>query len=180
MPQGRPAIPVALKRAVMEEAGYRCAVPQCRGTAALEIAHISPWSKVKEHSFENLIVLCAVDHQRFDSNQIPRQSIETFKSNLGLLRGRYSDPERRILEAFARELAEPTTETGFPIPGGTSYTVMYLVQDGLVLVEPSLGLTLNGLPPWELVLLTPKGVEVVTRLRSNMLLDDSVSPLDLV
>lgn len=158
----------------MEEAGYRCAIPTCQTTAALELAHIKPWIKVKEHTFENLIVLCANDHSRFDKGEIPRQSIETYKSNLGLLRGRYSDAERRILEAFARDPTPPTTNDGLPIPGGTKYTMMYLVQDGLVRVEPNRQILLGGVPPWELVILTDKGVEVVNRMRSNLLIDPEV------
>jgi hypothetical protein len=30
-------------------------------TMAIELAHIEPWSQVREHSFENLIALCRPD-----------------------------------------------------------------------------------------------------------------------
>jgi hypothetical protein len=173
MPEGRPAIPTPLKRAVMEEAGYRCAVPECKGTAALELAHIVPWAEVREHTFENLILLCAVDHTRYDRGEIPRRSIQVFKQNLALLRGRYSDAERRILEAFAAE-PEAAPDAGFPIQGGGQYILMYLLKDGLVTMAPTPGITINGLPPYEIVLLTDKGREVVARMRSAALIDEDI------
>lgn len=173
MPEGRPAIPAALKRAVMEESGYRCAIPTCKSTAALELAHISPWAKVKEHAFDNLIVLCANDHFRFDRGEIPRKSVEVFKANLGLLKSRYSDAERRMLEVFALDQTVPLDNpaAGFPIPGGTGYTMMYLKLDGLVNIVPNNAISIGGLPPYEVVTLTPKGADVVRRMRSAMLID---------
>lgn len=167
MPEDRPAVPAQLKRDLMEEAGYRCAIQTCKGTDALEMAHIIPWSEVREHSFENMIVLCAVDHFRYDNGKIPRKSIEAFKANLGLLRSRYSDAERRILEAFAMNFppGQLNSSVALPIPGGTSYTMMYLEHDGLVVVTPNQGISIGGLPPWELVTLTQKGIQVVHRMQ---------------
>ena len=163
-----------MKRAVFEEAGYRCAIPTCKGTSALEVAHIVPWSDVREHTFDNLIVLCAVDHTRYDRDEIPRKSMQVFKDNLGLLRGRYSDAERRILEAFANLPGQPEPDAGFPIPGGTAYTMMYLVKDGLVTVHPNNGISLGGLPPYEIVVLTERGLATVERMRSARLIEDAL------
>lgn len=174
MTESRPAVPAALKRELFEESGYRCAIPTCKGTSALEMAHIAPWSDVKSHAFENMIVLCAVDHTRYDRGEIPRKSILAFKNNLALLNGRYSDAERRILDAFAAMPEDRLEDTGLPIPGGTAYTIMYLVQDGLVYVQPMQGVTIGGLPPYELVGLTPKGAEAVRRLRSAQVIDPAV------
>ncbi|MFG3160071.1 hypothetical protein ACGFY8_09335 [Streptomyces sp. NPDC048232] len=56
MPDGRPAISAELRRAVLIEAGRRCAVPPCRAHPA-DIEHIDDWAKVQEHKFENLIAL---------------------------------------------------------------------------------------------------------------------------
>ncbi len=36
----RKPIPASLKREVLAEAGYRCAVPTCRGILALDLHHI--------------------------------------------------------------------------------------------------------------------------------------------
>jgi len=163
-----------MKRAVSEEAGYRCAIPTCKGTSALEFAHIVPWSTVQEHTFDNLILLCAVDHTRFDRGEIPAKSMRAFKDNLALLRGRYSDSERRILEAFAIQDVPPAPGFGLPIPGGTSYTMMYLKKDGLVTVHPNTGISIGGLPPWELVVLTEKGRATVERMRNALLIEEAL------
>lgn len=174
MPEGRPAVPAAMKRALYEESGYRCAVPTCKGTSGLEMAHIRPWSEVRAHSFENMIVLCAVDHTRYDRGEIPRKSIEVYKENLALLNGRYSDAERRMLAAFAEWSDEELNTHGLPIQGGSGYTVMYLVKDGLVEVVLNSGLTIGDLPPYELVVLTPKGRDAVRRLRRAQRIDPSL------
>lgn len=43
----------------MVEADHRCAIPTCRAVAPLVFEHIEDWAKVREHKFENMIVLCA-------------------------------------------------------------------------------------------------------------------------
>jgi hypothetical protein len=48
----RQHLPVNLKRRILVEAGHRCAIPTCI-TPTTEITHIEPWSKVKEHRYEN-------------------------------------------------------------------------------------------------------------------------------
>ena len=52
----REPVPIAIQRAVLFEAGHRCAIPTCRATTT-EIAHITPWAKTRDNSFENLIAL---------------------------------------------------------------------------------------------------------------------------
>jgi hypothetical protein len=81
----RPSIPKKLKLKVLEEAGYRCAVPTCRQTT-MEIAHIIPWAESREHKFENLIVLCPNCHTRFDKGEIHRESIIAYKRALSSVR----------------------------------------------------------------------------------------------
>lgn len=154
-----------MKRRLFEEAGYRCAIPTCKGTAALEMAHIEPWSKVRSHDFENMIVLCAVDHTRFDRGDIPIQSIRAYKANLSLLSNRYNDTEQRILTIFAREIdtAEPAA-LRMVIPGASRFLIMFLIQDGLVIVEPGGGVTMNGISAHEHVRLTEAGIEFVRQM----------------
>lgn len=125
MPEGRPAIAASLKRALRFESGDRCAIPTCRGTSALEFAHIEPWASVREHSFENMIVLCAVDHFRYDRGEIERQTMLMYKSNLALLNNRYSDFERRLLQMFADKR---TNEVD--LPHGHELHLWHLLKDG--------------------------------------------------
>lgn len=161
MPDGRPAIPRALARAVKEEAGYRCAIPTCKATSALEIAHIRPWSEVREHTFDNLIYLCAICHSRFDRGEIEKQSIIAFKHNLGVVNGRYSDFERRILQVL--HSAGPgnylTLQSVDPM------LFMYLVDDGLLVEGFSQGgqLLINGVNPTRHWTLTEDGWDFVNR-----------------
>ncbi|MFF5568096.1 HNH endonuclease [Streptomyces sp. NPDC012623] len=103
MTQDRPDIPMALKRAVLVEAGHRCAIPTCRQTP-VELAHITPWAKVKEHTFDNLIALCPTCHTRFDRGEMDRKSMLQYKANLEILNHRYTDIERQLLKAFLRKL----------------------------------------------------------------------------
>jgi hypothetical protein len=127
MPAGRPAIPAKLQRAVLVEAGHRCAIPTCRSTPTV-FAHITPWAKVQEHTFDNLIALCPTCHARFDNDQIDRLSMLQYKANLGLLNSRYGDTERRALDYFA--LHEEADE--LELPGGMNVLLMYLIQDGFL------------------------------------------------
>ncbi|MFH9190727.1 HNH endonuclease [Streptomyces globisporus] len=97
MAQDRPDIPMPLRRAVLVEAGHRCAIPACRQTP-IEIAHITPWTKVREHRFENLISLCPNCHTRFDRGEIDRKAMLQYKENLEVLNSRYTDTERQFLK----------------------------------------------------------------------------------
>lgn len=101
MAQGRPDIPTALKRAVLVEAGHRCAITTCR-QVPVDLAHITPWVKVKEHTFDNLIALCPTCHARYDRGEIDRKSMVQYKLNLEVLNGRYTDVERQLLKVCSR------------------------------------------------------------------------------
>lgn len=124
----RPAIPRPLERAVRVEAGHRCAIPTCRATSGLQIHHIDDWSKVKEHSFENLVLLCAICHSRATSGEIDRRSVIAYKANLSLLVNRYSDLERRVLEQFVQD----PSATEVVVDVGHAILLNYLVADGLL------------------------------------------------
>lgn len=53
----------------------------------MEIAHITPWAKVKRHEFKNLIALCPTCHTRFDGphNPLDRKAMRHYKANLNPL-----------------------------------------------------------------------------------------------
>jgi hypothetical protein len=135
MANNRPAIPAALERDLMIEAGYRCAV--CKGTDALEIDHISEWTVVQKHEFENMIVLCPNCHARKQNSNDPRHinrlSLQRIKSNLMMLNARYSDLERRIIECFQEEIStNPEPAPFVMIPSRLSLLVKYIIRDGFV------------------------------------------------
>jgi type I restriction enzyme R subunit len=73
----RPAIPRAIQLDLLFEVRYRCAC-DCE-PVSLEKAHIIPWCETKEHSFENLVVLCANCHTRSHVEKWPESQLRRFK-----------------------------------------------------------------------------------------------------
>lgn len=82
----RPAIPAEIRRAVLVEAGHRCAIPTCRYPSS-DLHHIIPWETCKAHDFDNLIALCPNCHRRADSGEIDRKSLRLYKSQLSAALG---------------------------------------------------------------------------------------------
>ncbi len=121
----RDAVPAATKRAVLVEAGHRCAIPTCRATTT-EIAHIVPWAESHDNSFENLIALCPNCHTRFDQKkEIDRPAVKMYKHNLGILNNRYGEFERRLFEVLAK-----TGERVFVLGVAGDLLVANAVKDG--------------------------------------------------
>ncbi len=123
----RPKVPAALRRRVLVEAGHRCAIPTCR-VSPVEIAHIVPWTDIREHEFSNLIALCPTDHTRYDTGQIDRQSMYQYKRNLAELTARYGYFELRVLHYFA---ANPD-KNYFACAGGLSLLLQGLIDDSFL------------------------------------------------
>ena len=70
----RPAIPSNIKRRILVEAGHRCAIPTCRHIK-VDVHHIVPWAKRKEHKYPNLIGLCPNCHRGAGREEIDRKSL---------------------------------------------------------------------------------------------------------
>ena len=98
----RPNVPAELKRRVLCEAGHRCAIHTCRHIE-VDIHHIVPWAKCKEHKYENLIALCPNCHRRADSGYIDRKSLKIYKANLRYAHDKFSQLEVDILFILAKE-----------------------------------------------------------------------------
>ncbi|WP_261562884.1 tetratricopeptide repeat protein [Frankia tisae] len=122
-----------MKREVLVEAGHRCAIPTCKATTT-EIAHIVPWEKVREHTFENLIALCPNCHTRFDKGDIDRRSMQQYKANLsgivdlGKIRAP-GDPLRglyRVRDANPRSLG---VHAAIDVPGAVGELPRYVPRD---------------------------------------------------
>jgi HNH endonuclease len=142
----RPPIPRPLARAVRVEAGHRCAIPTCRATSGLQIHHIDDWARVREHTFENLVLLCAVCHARITAGEIDRQSAVAYKANLSLLASRYGDLERRVLDRFVNR----PDDSEVIVDAGHAILLDYLLGDGLlVYLGPANGALYAGVsdPP---------------------------------
>jgi 5-methylcytosine-specific restriction endonuclease McrA len=59
----RPSMPQAVRREILIEASYRCAVPRCLTALAIDVHHIDENSSHNEPS--NLIALCPTCHAAF-------------------------------------------------------------------------------------------------------------------
>src|SRR5687768_10550535 len=122
----REIVPAEIKRAVLVEAGHRCAIPTCRATTT-EIAHIIPWATSQDSSFENLIALCPNCHTRFDQKkEIDQLSVRMYKHNLGILNNRYGEFERRLFEILAK-----SGERIFVVGAGGDILLANAIKDGL-------------------------------------------------
>ena len=179
MPEGRPSIPAELRRAVLVEAGHRCAVPTCR-QHPVDIEHIDDWAKVQQHVFENLIALCPTCHRRKGNgpDQIDRKSLRQYKANLAVINSRYGDVERRLIEFAADQLRRGWTghleghRFRVPLGIGATWQVMYLVKDGYLVREAlPIGLSLSGVPMLEFYEFTEAGLEFVQRWADAQPLD---------
>ena len=93
----RPAIPTEVKRRILMESGYRCAVPTCRFPIT-EKAHIISWAESQDHSYENLIALCPNCHTMYDKGTIERAAIIAYKKKLMFLNDVYSRFELDVLD----------------------------------------------------------------------------------
>jgi hypothetical protein len=137
MPSGRKDIPNNLERALMIEAGHRCAIPTCRVAAPLEIEHIDDYTKVKRHDFANMIVLCRNCHglKGTGPRSLDRKALRQYKANLQVINSRYGDIELRVLRYFAQYPDRQWTR----LPGGGSVFVINLLLDGFLSLPYRLG-----------------------------------------
>lgn len=173
--QERPSIPAEMKRAVLVEAGHRCAIPTCRATT-MEIAHIQPWAKVQEHTFDNLIALCPNCHTRFDKGEIDRKSMRMYKDNLALLNNRYGEFERRVFAILAE-----TKETLISVGAGGDVLLANAIKDGLLTdtnvevmtfeVTSSDGTFSKSFRSQFIYSVTPKGADFIERFAAGRTLE---------
>lgn len=155
----RSAIASELKREVLMEAGYRCAIPACKQIPA-DIAHIIPYRKTKIHTFDNLIALCANCHRRYDNREIDRKAMIQYKKNLSIINNRYSDFEQRIMQYFIDHPNEE--EVRLSLSGNMDIQIMNLIRDGyLELVKELVQGFAVGIDPDKVYRLTIKGRDFI-------------------
>ena len=109
----RPAIPAEIRRAVLVEAGHRCAIPRC-GNTDVDIHHIISWETCKQHEYSNLIALCPVCHRRAHKGEIDRKSLQLYKQNLAT---EFGSHDRGEFQAVVVEIKRRITETNDDSPG---------------------------------------------------------------
>ena len=108
----RPAIPADIQRDLLFECRYRCAC--CCEPVSLEKAHIIPWCQTHDHSFRNLVVLCANCHTRSHSEHWPDSQLRRFKeAPCALERDRLppvSAEQKAMIDLIAAAPADSMTE----------------------------------------------------------------------
>jgi len=81
-PRERDKLPLKTKTIVLTEAGYRCAVPTCRGILAMDMHHIWEVAGGGDDDPSNLIALCPTCHALYHRGTISPDSIYTYKAML--------------------------------------------------------------------------------------------------
>ncbi|MCE2972390.1 MAG: HNH endonuclease [Sediminibacterium sp.] len=85
----RAAIRESIKREVLTEAGFRCAVPTCRTILAIDLHHIVEVSDKGSNEAHNLLALCPTCHALHHRGIIPKESIKVWKGMLVSLNGAF-------------------------------------------------------------------------------------------
>ena len=91
-PRERLRLPLSTITIVLTEAGYRCAVPTCRGILALDMHHLWEISTGGGDEPANLIALCPTCHALYHRGTISQESIFAYKAMLVAI-GRAFDVE---------------------------------------------------------------------------------------
>lgn len=68
----RPPIPAELKRQVRQRCGFGCVI--C-GSPIYDYDHIEDYASVREHSFENLVLLCPMCHRKKTKGLITKEFV---------------------------------------------------------------------------------------------------------
>jgi len=78
----RPPLSAPERDAVLREAGYRCGVPTCNTTLALDVHHIIHISEGGGNDPLNLFAVCPTCHALYHRGVISRESIKVWKARL--------------------------------------------------------------------------------------------------
>lgn len=98
-----PSIPQDIRREVMTEAGYRCAVPTCRTILALDLHHILKVSEGGSNTADNLIALCPTCHALHHRKEIPQEAVRVWKGMLVTLNRAFDKDAMDLLFFLALE-----------------------------------------------------------------------------
>src|SRR3954447_5183823 len=152
-PRERRRIPLDVRIAVLTEAGYRCAVPTCRGILALDMHHLWEVSAGGGDTPENLIALCPTDHALYHRGTIHQDSIYAYKAMLVSM-GRAFDLEAIDLLLFLT-VSPPLWVSGDGIINFARLIAAGFVE-GRILIAPA-----HNAGPLYQVLITERGGHLI-------------------
>ena len=121
----------------------------------VDVHHIVPWEKCREHAYENLIALCPNCHQRADRGDIDRKSLHVYKANLRFAHDKFSQLEIDTLFALYL-LAEGR---GLPWPTYLNLLLKRLFDSAYVsITELRGGMSVGNIKTTpDILLITPEG-----------------------
>ena len=128
--KNRPPIPSELKRQILMESGFQCAIPSCRKRHP-QIHHIVAYSEHQEHKHKNLIALCPEHHDMADRGEIDRRSLYMYKDNLRFAIDAFSAFEVDLLFYLAKQ----GLNKGIPFPGYLFFLVYRLLEADYVTLQ---------------------------------------------
>ncbi len=102
----RRSIPQDVRREVLTEAGYRCAVPTCRTILLIDLHHIIPVSEDGDNSPDNLIALCPNCHALHHRKEIPQEAVRVWKGMLVTLNLAFDKDAMELLLFLTRKEQE--------------------------------------------------------------------------
>jgi HNH endonuclease len=128
MAQHRPSVPAAIKRALLQQTGNKCANPGCPNVLR-EIHHINEWAVYHTHDEENMIAICPACHDSVTRGLLTISDEELYHWK-GIKRSR----ETLTGHLFIEPALTPTLILGhINVAGPDGVTVMELDQTKLSL-----------------------------------------------
>lgn len=171
--------------AVLREAGYRCAVPICNTTLAIDIHHIVEVRNNGGNDLENLLALCPTCHAHYHRGTISADSIRHWKERLVAI-NKHVDVkaaiEARVDQVIAQRSIQPHDNErpkGFALAAsefnwrtcqvGFVYGEGRLVETGFCcFVRPKLAVTASEVVDWAIEVGRARGGTPVIRTRRGL------------
>ncbi len=120
----RKPIPESVKRQVLIEAGYRCAVPTCRNLLIVDLHHIVDVQDGGGNEPENLLPLCPTCHALYTRGSIPQDAVKAWKVVIVGLNQAF---DRRTIDdlIFLDQVGQSQTDFVCSGDGVTRFTQLY-------------------------------------------------------
>jgi len=145
------AVPIATRRLVLHECGYKCANPICRTILTLEIHHLEQVSQGGSNDAENLLPLCPNCHSLHHAGTIPVASLRAWKRFLLALNEAFDQKTVDIL------LALDKLNDGLILSGDGVLSCAALVASDYAVTEVMYGELFDVVTAKYHVQLSPKG-----------------------
>lgn len=149
----RPSLPQAVRREVLIEASYRCAVPRCLTALAIDVHHIDENSSNNEPA--NLIALCPTCHAAFHRKIYSVEAIKFWKLMLQQLNAAYDRNTINLLLMIAT--LEEAKSISYEVTGDGLQAFSPLLASGLIHVNVFVRPAMNRALPYYEVKLSERG-----------------------